>query len=106
MAREQKPSYLCPGFYPLEADNLMHAACLFAVWRARRYFGPGALCTRLVMQTEPGPDRASFEATLTKGVTSEPYRFTVLAQHDGASPDPRLPIGDCADGPVPGRSPA
>lgn len=52
------------------------------------------------MQTEPGPDRASFEATLTKGVTSEPYRFTVLAQHDGASPDPRLPIGDCADGPV------
>ena len=31
MAREQKPSYLCPGFYPLEADNLMHAACLFAV---------------------------------------------------------------------------
>ena len=78
MALDPTPSYLCPGFYPLEADNLMHAAFLFAIWKARRKFGPGGICTRLVMQTEPGPDGASFEATLTKGVISEPYRFTVL----------------------------
>jgi hypothetical protein len=74
---EKRLSYHSPDFYPIEADNLMHAAFLFAVWKARRQFGPGAVCTRLVMETEPGPDGALFEASLTKGVISEPYRFRV-----------------------------
>ena len=78
MALDQKPVYLCAGFYPPEADNLLHAAFLFAVWKARRRFGPGAICSRLVLHTEVAADGASFEATLTKGATSEPYRFTVL----------------------------
>ena len=48
-----KPVYLCAGFYPIEADNLLHAAFLFAVWKARRRFGPGGIFSRLmVTQTD------------------------------------------------------
>ena len=83
MAAEPKLSYLCTGFYPIEADNLMHAAFLFAVWRARRKYGAGAKCTRLHIQIEPGPDGGTFEAHLTNrnginGTDSEPYLFTVV----------------------------
>ena len=78
-----KPVYLCAGFYPIEADNLLHAAFLFAVWKARRRFGPGGIFSRLMVHAELTPDAGSFEATLTKGVTHEPYRFTVLIDASG-----------------------
>ena len=78
-----KPVYLCAGFYPIEADNLLHAAFLFAVWKARRRFGPGGICSRLMVHAELTPYAGSFEATLAKGVIHEPYRFTVLIDASG-----------------------
>ena len=46
-----RAAYICAGFYPLDADDMMHAAHLFAVWKARRKYGPPAEC-KLSMQTE------------------------------------------------------
>ena len=45
-------SYACPGFYPLTARDLTHAASLFATWRARRIFGPRATCAEVMLQEE------------------------------------------------------
>ena len=77
-------TYTCSGFYPIAAHNLMHAAFLYAIWKARRKFGPGASCIRLDKQAEL-TEGATFEADLTNpnGSLRELYRFTVLV-HDPA----------------------
>src|SRR5271166_2123167 len=88
VSQDYEPNYyLCPGFYPLSANNLMHAAFLFAVWSARRTFGPGAMCTRLMLLTEPGSDGAIFKVSLTIGVLSKACLLTVLAH--SATPELR-----------------
>jgi hypothetical protein len=59
-------AYLCAGFYPLAADDVIHAARLFALWKARRTYGPAADC-RLLLQTDLNEQRASFEALIAPG---------------------------------------
>ena len=65
------------------AHNLMHAAFLFALWMARRKFGPQAACTRLDLQVESA-DGATFEAALSAhgGSLRELHRFTVLVYRE------------------------
>jgi hypothetical protein len=75
---EGNVSYLCEGFYPLEANDLTHAASLFALWKARRTYGPKARCTRLDLQTELGPQGATFKAVIEAPSGSETCLLTVL----------------------------
>ena len=83
MATELHTSYACPGFYPIAARDLDHAASLFALWKARRKFGPCGKCVQLVLQ-EGIKDGARFEVRLigNGGSVGETYRFIVMA--DGA----------------------
>ena len=77
-------TYICAGFYPVTAHNLMHAAFLFAIWMARRKFGPQAACTRLDLQAESAQG-ATFEVALTNtngGSLRELHRFTVLVYRE------------------------
>ena len=76
-------AYICAGFYPVTAHNLMHAAFLFALWMARRKFGPQAACTRLDLQAESAQG-ATFEAALSAngGSLCELHRFTVLVYRE------------------------
>ena len=73
--------YLCAGFYPIEAANLMHAAFLFAIWNARRSLGPRTKCTRLNLRLQM-VDGATFEARLVahEGAVIEAFRFTVFVE--------------------------
>jgi hypothetical protein len=68
---------MCPGFYPITARDLGHAAWLFATWKARRHFGPLATCAQVVLQ-EAIAGGARFEVRLFShiGVSGETYRFT------------------------------
>jgi hypothetical protein len=74
-------SYLCAGFYPIEAANLMHAAFLFAVWNTRRSLGHRAQCTRLDLGVQMR-DGATFEARLVTqdGAVIQSFRFTVFVE--------------------------
>jgi hypothetical protein len=38
--------------YPITARDLAHAASLFALWKARRIFGPRAICAQVILQEE------------------------------------------------------
>ena len=80
MATELHTSYACPGFYPIAARDLDHAASLFALWKARRKFGPCGKCVQLVLQ-EGIKDGARFEVRLigNGGSVGETYRFIVMA---------------------------
>jgi len=78
-------SYISPGFLPIAAHNLMHAAFLFAIWKARRTFGPGATCARLDLQVEL-TEGATFEADFinpNRGSRRELSRFSVLIHRSG-----------------------
>jgi hypothetical protein len=57
VALDPKPAYLCACFYPIQADNLLDAAFIFAVWKARRRFEP--ICSQLPLRTEVGADGRS-----------------------------------------------
>jgi hypothetical protein len=74
-------TYYCDGFYPLEADNLTHAAKLFAIWRARRKYGARAHCSRLELQTDLGVDGATFNAVINAPSGAEACQFTVLVDN-------------------------
>ena len=52
---ETRVEYLCDGFYPIEAQNVMHAGLLFALQLARRRYGPQARCTKLDLHSEFEP---------------------------------------------------
>jgi hypothetical protein len=54
---ESKVRYLCEGFFPIEAQNVMHAALLFALQIARRRHGPEARSTRGRQRRCGRPDR-------------------------------------------------
>jgi hypothetical protein len=73
-------TYHCEGFYPLEAENLVHAALLFAVWKARRQFGPTGHCNAL-LQTNQGPNGATFEALIDTPSGIETCQVTVFVGH-------------------------
>jgi hypothetical protein len=73
-------AYICAGFYPLDADDMMHAAHLFAVWQARRKYGAAAEC-KLLIQTELKQEGARFEAVIAhrdRPGLGEPFRFTIV----------------------------
>ena len=72
---ESELRYLCTGFHPVEADNVVHAGLLFALQIARRKYGPLARCSKLDLQGAIRPDRATFEALAGIPPRSEPYRF-------------------------------
>jgi hypothetical protein len=74
-------TYYCDGFYPLEADNLAHAAGLFALWRARRKYGARGDCSRLELQTDLGVDGATFNAVINAPSGAEACTFTVLVDN-------------------------
>jgi hypothetical protein len=80
MAVKSHTNFACPGFHPIAARDLQHAASLFALWKARRKFGPRGQCVQLVVQNEI-KDGARFEVRLlgTAGLNGEIYRFTVRA---------------------------
>jgi hypothetical protein len=83
---ESKTSYLCDGFYPIHADNVMHAALLFALQMARRRYGPKGRCSRLDLQGRVMPDRATFEAIVGTPTDTKTCHFTVLIEHqDGGN---------------------
>ena len=75
---EGNVSYLCEGFYPLEATDLTHAASFFALWKARRTYGPKGRCTRLDLQTELRPDGATFRAFIESPSGSQTCMLTIL----------------------------
>ena len=79
MAAESNITYVCPGFYPMAARDLEHAASLFALWKARRKFGPCASCVKLVLQEEV-VNGAKFQVRIIglKGLPGETYHFTVM----------------------------
>ena len=52
MTDEFSAGYLCPGFYPIAARDITHAASLFAIWAARRKLGPSAGWDQLVLHEE------------------------------------------------------
>ena len=83
MADEFSAGYLCPGFYPIAARDITHAASLFALWAARRKLGPSAGWDQLVLHEEL-LNGARFQVRLIgqKGVPGETYRFVVMV--DGA----------------------
>jgi hypothetical protein len=73
--------YLCEGFDPLDADDLMHAATLFALWKARRTYGPKGRCSEVKLHTELGKSGAIFEAQIdAPPMNGETYRYTVLIE--------------------------
>ena len=78
-------TYYCEGFYPLDADNLAHAAKLFALWLARRKFGARGQCSQLELQTDLGVDGATFNAVINAPSGAEACQFTVLVDN-GARP--------------------
>jgi hypothetical protein len=80
---EGNVSYLCEGFYPLEATDLMQAASFFALWKARRTYGPKGQCSRLALQTELGPWGATFEAFIEAPSGGETCLLTVCVADDG-----------------------
>jgi hypothetical protein len=63
--------------YPIAADNLMHAALLFALQMARRKYGPKGRCIRLDLGSELRLEGATFEASVGTPAGGEPCRFTV-----------------------------
>ena len=75
-------SYSCEGFYPLEANDLTHAAWLFALWKARRTYGPKGQCSRLDLQTKLGPEGATFKAFIQAPSGSETCLLTVLINNN------------------------
>jgi hypothetical protein len=77
---EINASYMCPGFYPLAARDLAHAASLFAIWKARRLFGPRASCAQAILQ-EVVAGGGRFEVRMFShiGALGETYRFTVIS---------------------------
>jgi hypothetical protein len=84
---ESKVRYLCEGFFPIEAQNVMHAALLFALQIARRRHGPKARCSKLDLHSELRPDGATFEAFIGirqgDAIAGESHRFSVLIDHRG-----------------------
>ena len=76
-------SYVCEGFYPLEANDLTEAASFFALWKARRTYGPQGRCSRLHLQTVLGPWGATFKAVIEAPSGSETCLLTVRV--DGGS---------------------
>jgi hypothetical protein len=81
-AAASKQRYLCEGFYPIEADNLMHAALLFALQLARRRHGPKAQCSRLDLRGELRPEGATFEVTVGTPTGNETCHLTVLVDRN------------------------
>jgi hypothetical protein len=79
---ESNVSYTCDGFYPLEARDLMQAAWLFALWKARRTYGPRGRCSRLHLRTELGTEGATFEAFIEAPSGSETCLLTVLIENN------------------------
>jgi hypothetical protein len=75
---EGSVSYICEGFYPLESSDLTDAASFFALWKARRMYGPKGRCSRLDLQTALGPDGATFKAFIESPSGSETCLLTVL----------------------------
>ena len=76
-------SYACPGFYPLMARDLVHAATLFALWKARRIFGPGAICAPVILREEiAGGGRFEVRLFKYRGGPGKIYRFTVIVERD------------------------
>ena len=73
-------TYHCEDFYPLEAENLTHAAMLFAVWKARRQFGPKGHCSAL-LQTHQGPNGTTFEALIDTPSGIETCQVTIFVGH-------------------------
>jgi hypothetical protein len=75
--------YLCDGFYPIEAQNVMHAGLLFALQLARHGYGPKGRCTKLDLHSEFKPHSATVEAVIGCPIGRETCRFTVLVKgHD------------------------
>jgi hypothetical protein len=75
-----KVQYLCDGFYPLEAHNVMHAGLLFALQLARRRYGPKARCVKLDLHGKLEPHGATFDTVIGVPPGGEPCRFTVLVE--------------------------
>jgi hypothetical protein len=82
---EGNVSYLCEGFYPLEANDLTEAASFFALWKARRTYGPNGRCSRLDLQTGLGPWGATFKALIEAPSGSETCLLTVRVDGDSHS---------------------
>jgi hypothetical protein len=82
MTGEFSNSYMCPGFYPITARDLGHAAWLFGTWKARRQFGPLAGCTLLALREEIS-NGATFEVRLSSpvGASGETYHLTVVVDN-------------------------
>jgi hypothetical protein len=78
-----KIRYLCEGFYPIEAHNLMHAALLFALQLARRRHGPNAQCTRLDLDSDLKAEGATFKPIIGTPAGTETCQFTVLVDRSG-----------------------
>ena len=73
-------SYRCEGFYPLLANDMKHAAMLFALWKARQKYGPKAECSKLDQHGDLRSDTGTFEAFIGIPPGGEVYRFTVVAE--------------------------
>jgi hypothetical protein len=83
MTTEFIVSFACPGFYPLTARDLVHAASLFALWKAGRIFGPGAICAPVILREEiVGGGRFEVRLLSYRGGSGKTYYFTVIV--DGA----------------------
>ena len=80
---ETRVRYCCDGFYPIQADNVMHAGLLFALQLARRRHGPRARCVRLDLHGKLEPTSATFDAVIGVPPAGEPCRFTVLIDRAG-----------------------
>jgi hypothetical protein len=85
---ESRASYLCDGFYPIRADNFVHAGLLFALQIARRRHGPKGRCTKLDLHGPLEPEGATFEAVVGTSLGTETYRFMVLVEGGGACKNP------------------
>jgi hypothetical protein len=70
-------TYFCKGFYPIQADNLAHAAKLFALWEARRTYGPKASCSRVDLRAQLQPNAATFEALIDTPLGNEACMLTI-----------------------------
>jgi len=88
---ESKLRYLCDGFYPVEADNVVHAGLLFALQIARQKYGPMARCNRLDLRSGIAPEGATFEAAAGVPPSSESYQFTVLVDRQPSKISPFAP---------------
>jgi hypothetical protein len=78
---ESNVSYFCDGFYPIEADNLAHAARIFGMWKARRLYGPRASCSRVDLRTPLEPNGATFEALIDTPSGNEACVLTIVIDH-------------------------